>query len=65
MVIKGGVIAWANMGDPNASIPTPEPVFLLFHDLVLSHRQASFSQILYELYWLPYVFFSYGSELTS
>ncbi|XP_010532450.1 PREDICTED: urease-like, partial [Tarenaya hassleriana] len=26
MVIKGGKIAWANMGDPNASIPTPEPV---------------------------------------
>ncbi|KAJ9169366.1 hypothetical protein P3X46_017569 [Hevea brasiliensis] len=26
MVIKGGVIAWAEMGDPNASIPTPEPV---------------------------------------
>jgi urease alpha subunit len=26
VVIKGGVIAWANMGDPNASIPTPEPV---------------------------------------
>ncbi|XP_039019194.1 urease-like [Hibiscus syriacus] len=26
MVIKGGVIAWANMGDANASIPTPEPV---------------------------------------
>lgn len=26
MVIKGGIIAWANMGDPNASIPTPEPV---------------------------------------
>lgn len=26
MVIKGGTIAWANMGDPNASIPTPEPV---------------------------------------
>ncbi|XP_028555536.1 urease-like [Dendrobium catenatum] len=25
MVIKGGVIAWANMGDPNASIPTPQP----------------------------------------
>ncbi|KAK9276041.1 hypothetical protein L1049_005572 [Liquidambar formosana] len=25
MVIKGGTIAWANMGDPNASIPTPEP----------------------------------------
>ncbi|XP_021899689.1 urease isoform X1 [Carica papaya] len=28
MVIKGGAIAWANMGDPNASIPTPEPVIL-------------------------------------
>ncbi|KAK8516726.1 hypothetical protein V6N12_049445 [Hibiscus sabdariffa] len=26
MVIKGGIIAWANMGDANASIPTPEPV---------------------------------------
>lgn len=26
MVIKGGTIAWSNMGDPNASIPTPEPV---------------------------------------
>ncbi|PQP92923.1 urease isoform X2 [Prunus yedoensis var. nudiflora] len=26
MVVKGGAIAWANMGDPNASIPTPEPV---------------------------------------
>jgi urease alpha subunit len=26
MVIKGGAIAWADMGDPNASIPTPEPV---------------------------------------
>jgi len=26
LVIKGGVINWALMGDPNASIPTPEPV---------------------------------------
>ena len=26
IVIKGGVIAWATMGDANASIPTPEPV---------------------------------------
>ncbi|KAF2565048.1 hypothetical protein F2Q70_00015525 [Brassica cretica] len=26
MIIKGGNIAWANMGDANASIPTPEPV---------------------------------------
>lgn len=27
MVIKGGFIAYALMGDPNASIPTPEPVY--------------------------------------
>ncbi|CAN6843511.1 unnamed protein product [Brassica oleracea] len=26
MIVKGGNIAWANMGDANASIPTPEPV---------------------------------------
>ena len=26
MVIKGGFIAWAQMGDANASIPTPQPV---------------------------------------
>ncbi|KAG0623747.1 hypothetical protein M758_3G198500 [Ceratodon purpureus] len=26
MVLKGGFIAWAQMGDANASIPTPEPV---------------------------------------
>jgi len=26
MVIKGGFIAWSTMGDPNASIPTPQPV---------------------------------------
>jgi len=25
MVLKGGAIAWAQMGDPNASIPTPQP----------------------------------------
>jgi urease subunit alpha len=26
LVIKGGMIAWSAMGDPNASIPTPQPV---------------------------------------
>lgn len=26
IIIKGGQIAWAQMGMPNASIPTPEPV---------------------------------------
>lgn len=28
MVLKGGIIAWAQMGDPNASIPTPQPVYM-------------------------------------
>jgi urease subunit alpha len=27
LVFKGGFIAWSIMGDPNASIPTPEPVY--------------------------------------
>jgi urease subunit alpha len=26
-VFKGGFVAWSIMGDPNASLPTPEPVF--------------------------------------
>lgn len=28
MVIKGGYIAWSQMGDANASIPTPQPVLM-------------------------------------
>ncbi|MCA9586516.1 MAG: urease subunit alpha [Myxococcales bacterium] len=28
MVIKGGFIAWSQMGDPNASIPTPQPSYM-------------------------------------
>ena len=27
LVLKGGVISWALMGDPNASLPTPQPVY--------------------------------------
>jgi urease subunit alpha len=26
IIVKGGMIAWSVMGDPNASIPTPQPV---------------------------------------
>jgi urease subunit alpha len=26
LVVKGGMIAWAQMGDANASIPTPQPI---------------------------------------
>jgi urease subunit alpha len=28
IVLKGGAIAYAQMGDPNASIPTPQPVYM-------------------------------------
>ncbi|MEO1508418.1 MAG: urease subunit alpha, partial [Cyanobacteria bacterium J06633_23] len=28
LVIKGGAIAWAQMGDANASIPTPQPIHM-------------------------------------
>jgi urease subunit alpha len=28
IVVKGGLIAWAQMGDANASIPTPQPSFM-------------------------------------
>jgi len=28
IVVKGGFIAWAQMGDPNASIPTPQPSYM-------------------------------------
>jgi urease subunit alpha len=28
LVIKGGFIAWAQMGDANASIPTPQPLIM-------------------------------------
>ena len=27
MVLKAGVISWSNMGDPNASLPTPQPCY--------------------------------------
>lgn len=28
IVLKGGLIAWAQMGDANASIPSPQPVYM-------------------------------------
>lgn len=27
MIVKGGLVNWGIMGDPNASLPTPEPVY--------------------------------------
>ena len=38
LVVKGGMIAWAAMGDPNASIPTPQPV--LFRPMFGAHGRA-------------------------
>ncbi|CAO2147365.1 unnamed protein product [Urochloa humidicola] len=54
LVVKGGAIAWANMGDPNASIPTPEPVMMrpmfgAFGKAGSSHSIAFVSKVAKEL----------------
>jgi urease subunit alpha len=41
VVLKGGLIAVANMGDPNASIPTPQPMF--YRPQFAAHGRAKFS----------------------
>jgi urease subunit alpha len=45
MVFKGGFIAWSIMGDPNASLPTPEPVFYrpMFGALGRAVKKTSFT----------------------
>ncbi|WP_138752340.1 urease subunit alpha [Paenibacillus sinopodophylli] len=53
MVLKGGSIAFAQMGDPNASIPTPQPVFgrpmfASFGKLVFNSSITFVSQAAYE-----------------
>ena len=40
LILKGGMIACANMGDPNASIPTPQPTF--YRQQFASHGRAKF-----------------------
>ncbi|MGB3762057.1 MAG: urease subunit alpha [Ornithinimicrobium sp.] len=44
LVIKGGAIAWASLGDPNASIPTPQPVLVRpsFGDALGAERSVTF-----------------------
>ncbi len=44
LVLKGGMIAWAALGDPNASIPTPQPVLQrpAFGDALGAHLSVSF-----------------------
>ncbi|WP_305037456.1 urease subunit alpha [Cohnella mopanensis] len=54
MILKGGSIAYAQMGDPNASIPTPQPVFgrpmfasygkSLFHSSITFVSQAAYEK---------------------
>src|SRR4029434_3726561 len=39
LVLKGGFIAWAQMGDPNASIPTPQP--LVMRPMFGAYRRAT------------------------
>lgn len=41
LIIKGGMIAMAPMGDPNASIPTPQPVH--YRSMFASYGKASSS----------------------
>ena len=41
LVLKGGLIASAAMGDPNASIPTPQPV--LYRNQFAAHGRARYS----------------------
>ena len=45
MVFKGGFIAWSIMGDPNASLPTPEPVYYrpMFGALGRAVKNTSFT----------------------
>ncbi len=40
LILKGGMIAMANMGDPNASIPTPQPTF--YRPQFAAHGKAKF-----------------------
>ena len=40
MIIKGGMIAASRMGDPNASIPTPEPV--IYRPMFGAHGKAKY-----------------------
>jgi urease subunit alpha len=41
LVLKGGMIASANMGDPNASIPTPQPTF--YRNQFAAHGRARYA----------------------
>jgi urease subunit alpha len=44
VVLKGGALAWGALGDPNASIPTPQPVLMrpTFGDAIGADLSVSF-----------------------
>jgi urease subunit alpha len=44
LVIKGGLVSWSAMGDPNASIPTPQPVLMrpMFGSLTPQSSRVTF-----------------------
>ncbi len=41
LILKGGMIACANMGDPNASIPTPQPT--MYRPQFAAHGRAKYA----------------------
>ena len=45
MIIKGGYIAYAQIGDANASIPTPEPVYMrkMYGSYGINSAKASYA----------------------
>jgi urease subunit alpha len=47
LIVKGGMIAWSVMGDPNASIPTPQPAIYrpMFASFGKAKYQTSFTFI--------------------
>jgi urease subunit alpha len=47
LIVKGGMIAWSVMGDPNASIPTPQPEIYrpMFASFGKAKYQTSFTFI--------------------
>lgn len=62
MVVKGGVIASCQMGDPNASIPTPQPVIHrpMFGSYGLAKKQCSMAFVSQASH--DYVSKNYGLE---
>ncbi|MFI7112706.1 urease subunit alpha [Nonomuraea sp. NPDC050227] len=43
LVVKGGLINWSQMGDPNASLPTPQPVYYrpMFGAMGMAQRKSN------------------------